>query len=61
MASFEDAKYARAVRALEEQDNRGGRVNAAATKNQLLGRFTILCLVLNRTIGECLAVILSTQ
>ncbi len=49
MASFDQADYDRAVDDLDESSQ---RIDVAPTAPQRLGRFTVVCLVLNRTIGS---------
>ena len=49
MASFDQADY---DRALEDLDENSQRIDVAPTAPQRLGRFTVVCLVLNRTIGS---------
>lgn len=49
MASYDDDEYEQALLTLNEENQ---RVDIGPTKAQRLGGFTIICLVLNRTIGE---------
>lgn len=49
MAAFDDDEYEQALAVLNEENQ---RVDIGPTKAQRLGGFTVICLVLNRTIGE---------
>ena len=49
MASFDQADYDRAV---DDLDHDHQRIDVAPTTPQRLGRFTVVCLFLNRTIGS---------
>ena len=49
MASFDQADYDRAV---DDLDYDHQRIDVAPTAPQRLGRFTVVCLLLNRTIGS---------
>ena len=49
MAAFDEADFQRAVDDLDEDHQ---RIDVAPSAPQRLGRFTIVCLVLNRTIGS---------
>ncbi|OCK89960.1 amino acid transporter [Cenococcum geophilum 1.58] len=49
MAAFDQAHYNQAITDFEESHQ---RIDVSPTKKQLLGGFTVMCLVLNRTIGS---------
>ncbi len=49
MASFDQADYDRAI---DDLDVNHQRIDVAPTAPQRLGRFTVVCLALNRTIGS---------
>jgi len=49
MADFDPADHARATGGLDENNQ---RTDQSPTARQRLGRFTVVCLILNRTIGR---------
>jgi hypothetical protein len=52
MAAFDQTDQTNYDRALDNVDEGHQRIDAAPTVPQQLGPFTVVCLVLNRTIGE---------
>ena len=55
---FDEAEYQDILPSLRDDHD---RVDVAPTKQQKLGKFTIVCLILNRSIGENLTLASSTD
>ena len=51
MADFDAEDWNQAVEDVRGDENHQ-RIDEAPTTNQRLGRFTVVCLILNRTIGK---------